>query len=47
MTSTLTTGRLLPPRATRTPMVALTTPAGADTLRPAHSALVEKTTGGD
>ncbi|WP_053850154.1 DUF1360 domain-containing protein [Streptomyces sp. NRRL B-24085] len=42
--STLTAGRLLWPRATRTAMGALTALAGADALQLAYSALVDKTT---
>jgi hypothetical protein len=45
--STLTAGRLLWPRATRTAMGTLTALAGADTLQLAYSALLEKTTGGE
>ncbi|MFC4465452.1 DUF1360 domain-containing protein [Streptomyces xiangluensis] len=47
VTSTLTAGQLLWPRATRTAMGALTALAGADALQLAYSALVDKTTGGE
>lgn len=43
--STLTAGRLLWPRATRTAMGTLTALAGADALQLAYGALVDKTTG--
>ncbi len=43
--STLTAGRLLWPRATRTAMGALTALAGADVLQLTYAALVEKTAG--
>lgn len=46
VTSTLTAGQLLWPRATRTAMGALTALAGADALQLAYSALMDKTTGG-
>ncbi|MGY0068968.1 DUF1360 domain-containing protein [Streptomyces sp. QTS137] len=45
VSSTLTAGQLLWPRATRTTMGALTALAGADALQLVYSALVEKTTG--
>ncbi|MFJ4693007.1 DUF1360 domain-containing protein [Streptomyces sp. NPDC088766] len=45
--STLTAGRLLWPRATRTAMGALTALAGADALQPAYGALTDKVTGGE
>ncbi|MEU8651499.1 DUF1360 domain-containing protein [Streptomyces sp. NPDC048737] len=45
--STLTAGRLLWPRGTRTAMGALTALAGADALQLAYGALTDKATGGE
>ncbi|MET7680418.1 DUF1360 domain-containing protein [Streptomyces sp. NPDC005423] len=45
--STLTTGQLLYPRATRTAMGALTALAGADALQLGYGVLVDKATGDD